>query len=186
MVNTSLRHLAGWSAILSALATILGAVTLVMFFSLGEPFGTINDISSVVIGVTGAIILYALHQVHRGAAPVLSLTAFAIGALAALAAAAFQTVLVVARVNVGVITTYLFGVFGAALMLYGYLILVHKTLPRGPGWSGIAAGIGYVVVDMGFILSGPNHPLTYIGGIISVLAYPTWAIWLVRIFLKPA
>lgn len=184
MNKSFLFRLAGWSAYLSAAATIIGAVTLVIFFSVGDPFGIMNDISSVIIGLTGIIILFALYQLHRIVAPVMSLVAFVIGALAMLTAAVLQTLLVAIRMDFGVITTYMFGVFGASLMIYGYLVLVNATLPRALGWWGIVAGLGYVLVVTGFIVSGPNHPLTYIGGLTSVIAYPTWAIWLGRVLLK--
>jgi hypothetical protein len=184
MNRNSLFLLAGWSAYVSAAATIIGAITLVIFFSVGDPFGKINDVSSVVIGLTAIVILFALHQLHRSAAPTISLIVFIVGALAMLTAAVLQTLLVAIRMDFGEITTYMFGVFGASLMIYGYLVLVNATLPRALGWWGMAAGLGYVLVVTGFIVSGPNHPLTYIGGLVSVIAYPTWAIWLGRVLLK--
>lgn len=183
-MNNNLFRFAGWSAYLSAGATIFGAVTLVIFFSVGDPFGIMNDISSVIIGLTGIIILFALYQLHRSVAPVMSLVALVIGALAMLTASILQTLLVAIRMGFGEITTYAFGVFGASLVVYGYLVVANKTLPRGLGWWGIVAGLGYVLVTTGFIVGGPNHPLTYIGGLASVVAYPTWAIWLGRILLK--
>ena len=184
MDKSSLFRLAGWSAYLSAAATIISAITLVIFFSVGDPFGIMNDISSVIIGLTGIILLFAMYQLHRSVAPVMSLVAFVFGALAMLTAAVLQMLLVAIRMDFGEITTYAFGVFGASLVVYGYLVIVNKTLPRGLGWWGIVAGIGYVLVIMGFILGGENHPLTYIGGLASVIAYPTWAIWLGRVLLK--
>ena len=40
---------AGWSALVAAIATVIGAVTLVLFFARGEPWGRLNDVSSVVL-----------------------------------------------------------------------------------------------------------------------------------------
>jgi hypothetical protein len=40
---------AGWSALLAAVATVVGASTLVLFFTRGEPWGRLNDASSVVL-----------------------------------------------------------------------------------------------------------------------------------------
>jgi carbonic anhydrase/acetyltransferase-like protein (isoleucine patch superfamily) len=164
MNEKSIFHLAGWSAYLSAAATIIGAVTLVIFFSVGDPFGIMNDISSVIIGLTGIILLFSMYHLHRSVAPVMSLVAFVIGALAMLTAAVLQTLLVAIRMDFGEITTYAFGVFGASLVVYGYLVIANKTLPRGLGWWGIVAGTGYILVTTGFILGGPNSILTYLGG----------------------
>ena len=40
---------AGWSAMLAAVATVVGAITLVLFFTRGETWGRLNDASSVVL-----------------------------------------------------------------------------------------------------------------------------------------
>jgi hypothetical protein len=186
-MNKNLFRLAGWSAILSAIATLVGAVTLVIFFSVGEPFGTINDVSSVVIGLTAILILFALYQIHRPSAPTVSLVAFLIGALAMLIAALLQALLVINVLNFGAFgetVTVMFGIFGASLVTFGWLVYSSGTMPRRLAWAGIAAGIGYVLVNVGFILGGENHPLAYLGGALAVIAYPTWAIWLGRVLLK--
>ncbi|MBE7436587.1 MAG: hypothetical protein HS100_21910 [Anaerolineales bacterium] len=184
MSNRNLFLLVGWSAIVSAIATIIGAVTLVIFFSVGDPYGKINDVCSVVIGLTAILILFALYQIHRASAPTASLIAFLIGAAAMLIGAALQALLVITGTNFGNIVTFVFGVYGASLVTFNWLANSSRSLPRGLSWTGIAAGLGYVLVTAGFILGGPNHLLTYIGGALSVIAYPTWAIWLGRMWLS--
>jgi hypothetical protein len=185
-MNTNLFRIAGWSAILSAIATLIGAVTLVIFFSIGDPYGKINDVTSVVIGLTAILILFALHQTHRASAPTVSLIAFLLGAAAMLIGAVLQALLVITGTVFGDIVTFVFGVYGASLVTFGWLAYSSGTLPRGLACMGIAAGIGYVLVTAGFILGGPNHLLTYIGGALSVVAYPIWAIWIGRIWLRNA
>lgn len=185
-MNTNSFRLAGWSAILSAAATIIGAVTLVIFFSVGDPYGKINDVSSVIIGLTAIVILFTLYQIHRASAPTVSLLAFLIGAVAMLIAAALQALLVLSGTNFGTIVTVMFGVFGASLVTFNWLANSNATLPRALAWTGIAAGLGYVLVTAGFLLGGQNHILTYIGGGFSVIAYPIWGFWLGRIWLRNA
>lgn len=178
-------RLAGWSAYLTATATIIGFVTLITFFMVGEPYGTINDISSVVIALAALPVLFALYQSHRSAAPTGSLTALMLGVISALSAAVLQIILIITGKTYGNAVTLSYGVFGLSLVIFSYLALTDKLLPRGLAWFGILAGIGYIVVNAGFILGGENHPLTYVGGLASIIGYPTWAIWLGRIFLKP-
>ena len=185
-MNTNLYRLAGWSAILSAIATIVGAVTLVIFFSVGDPYGKINDASSVIIGLTAIVILFTLYQIHRASAPTVSLIAFAIGAVAMLIAAGLQALLVLSGTNFGTIVTVMFGVFGSSLLTLNWLANSNRTLPRALAWTGIAAGLGYVLVTAGFLLGGPYNMLTYIGGAFSVIAYPVWGFWLGRIWLRNA
>lgn len=184
MEKKSLFRLAGWSAYLSAAATILGAATLILFFSVGDPFGKINDVCSVVIGLTAILILFTLYQLHRASAPTASLIAFLIGAAAMLIGAGLQALLVVTGTNFGDIVTFVFGVFGASLVTFNWLANSSGSLPRGLSWTGIVAGLGYVLVTAGFILGGPNHLLTYIGGALSVIAYPIWGFWLGRVWLN--
>lgn len=184
MSNNNLYRFAGWSAYVSAGATIFGFITLITFFMAGEPFGTMNDVSSVFISLSALPVLLALHQLHRSAAPTGSFIALIIGVLGALSAAVFQIIFIVTRKTYGDSVTLFYGVFGLSLAMYSYLALTDKVLPRGLAWFGIVAGIGYILVNTGFILGGENHPLTYIGGLASIIGYPTWAIWLGRQLLS--
>ena len=185
MYKSSLFRLAGLSAYLTAAATIVGFVALITFFIVGEPYGTINDISSIVIALSALPVLISLFSLHRPAGPAASLMAVIIGVIASLVIVIVQTILVTTRKSYGDTVSFSFSVFGISLLIFGYLALTDKTLPRGLAWLGIVAGIGYILVTSGFILGGENHPLTYVGGLASILTYPVWAIWLGRIFIKP-
>lgn len=171
---------------MSAIATIIGAVTLVIFFSVGDPFGKINDVSSVVIAVTGIPVLLTLHKLHSDVSKGLSLIALVVGVVALLIAGVVQVVFVLGLIQLEQTSAapYAFSVFGIAIAIFGYLGWVGKSFPRGLTVWGMAAGIGYALVGIGFILGGPNHLLTYIGGAASVIGYPTWAIWLGRQLLS--
>jgi hypothetical protein len=184
MNKGSLFRLAGWSAYVSAGATIFGFATLITFFMVGDPFGIMNDVSSVVIVLSALPILFSLHQIHRSAAATGSLAALAMGVFASLSAAVYQTIFIVTRKTFGDSVTLSYGIFGLSLVMYGYFALTDNMLPRGLAWLGIVAGIGYVLVITGFILGGENHPLTYVGGLASMVGYPTWAIWLGRQLLS--
>jgi hypothetical protein len=186
MSDTTLFRFAGWSAHISAIATVVGAITLVIFFSLGDPFGKINDVSSIIIAVTGIPILLALHKLHSAVSNGGSLAALVIGVVALLFAGAAQTLLVLGFIQFeqSPDATFGFGAFGVAIAMHGYLAWVKNVFPRGLAVWGMAAGIGYVLVALGFILGGPNHPLTYAGGAAAVIAYPVWSLWLGRVFLS--
>ncbi len=189
MTHAELLQYAGWSAFTSAIATIVGLVTLTLFFTLGEPWGTINDISSVVLALSTLPVLIVLNQLHYHDAPAVSLVIFLAGGLAMLIAVVFQTLLIVrviAFAQTAVVVPVAFGLFGASLMVYGCLALAHETLSRGLAVPGIIAGAGYVMVIIGFILGGQEHPLTAIGGLTAVICYPIWAIWFGRILLAGA
>jgi hypothetical protein len=178
----------GWSAYLSAAATILGIATLFAFFALGEPFGTLNDIFSIVIAFTMIVILLKLHRLHRLSASVVSRIILIIGTIAMLVAIVFQTLLILRIIEfaqTAFIVPLTFGVFGAALVVYSSLSLTGPSLPRGLSALGIIAGAGYGLVITGFILNSEGeHPLSLIGGLITVIGYPIWAIWFGRLLLS--
>jgi hypothetical protein len=186
MADAPLLRFAGWSAYIAAIATVVGAVTLVIFFSMGEPFGTINDISSIIIAVTGIPILLALHRLHSAVSYPWSLAALVIGVAALLFAGAAQTSLVlgITRFEQSPDSSFGFGVFGVAIAVHGCLAWVRNVFPRALAVWGIVAGVGYALVSLGFILGGPDGPLTYAGGAAAVVAYPVWSIWLGRLFLR--
>ena len=187
MPTTNPYGLAVWSAYLSAVATIAGAVTLILFFSVGAPFGVINDAISVVGSLVIIPILFALHQLHHSHAPAASLGVLVVGIIVMLVAATLQTLLVFDVITYGqtaVIVPSAYGVVGLSLITYNYLAYVNGSFPRKLAVCGIVAGGGYVTACLGFVLGGANHPLTYVGGLVSIIAYPTWAIWFGRVLLK--
>ena len=187
MKNAKLSRYAGWSAIVSAVASIVGLVTLIMFFSLGQPWGTINDISSVVQALSILPVLLALHRLHSLDAPVVSLAAFGIGVLGMLIAAVWQTLLIIGVITfaqTAVISPIAFGVLGISLILYGYRIYRNGMLPRKLALLSLITGAGFVTLIVGVILGGQEHPLSAIGGLIAAIGYPIWAVWFGRILLS--
>jgi len=171
----------------SAIATIIGAVTLVIFFSVGDPFGKINDISSIVIALATIPMLLALHKLNHNVSYALSFGALTIGIAAMLIAGVVQTLFVFGVFQYEQ-TVYIsplgFGALGMAIAVYGYLARVGKIFPSALTVLGILAGIGYALVAFGFLHGGENHFLSYVGGSIAVIAYPSWAFWLGRQLLS--
>jgi hypothetical protein len=187
MSGATLFRFAGWSAILSAIGTILGFVAIIGFIMVGGLFGVTSDVSSIIISLTMFPILWALYQLHRSHAPAVSLGALVMGLIAMLIATILQVLLVIrvlsnSQTEIAVLSSY--GVTGMALITFNYFAYVHDTLSRKLAIWGIVAGAGYFWTAVGYILGRQNHLLTYVGGLLSVIAYPVWAIWLGRVFLK--
>ncbi len=181
------RAFVGWSAYVSAAANILGFVTLIAFFAVGEPFGVINDLTTVILGLSMVPLAFVLHKLHRRAAPRLSFGAFVIGVLAMVSAAALSALLVLRLVSFEltlVAVPVAFGVIGVWLVLNSYLGRNSGTLPSGLIWIGIIAGSALVLVLVGVLLGGPQHPLAAVGGLTAVICYPVWAIWFGRLLIS--
>lgn len=123
MESNSQFRLAGWCGYISAGATIFGFVTFVIFFVVGDPFGIINDIASVIIALSSIPILLALYEHFRGDNFAWSMTALVIGVVSLLVAAVTQTMLVlkIIKYEQTVPATIGFGMFGISLMIFGFL-----------------------------------------------------------------
>lgn len=187
MLNFELALYAGWSAIVSAIATVVGFVTLIIFFSVGQPWGTLNDVTSVILAFSLLLVLLALYFLHRQNAPALTLGVLVIGVLALLVAAVFQLLLIFGVIEfqqTAVVVSAAFGLFGAALIVFNAIARAQGTLPGTLALLGIVAGVSYVLVIVGFILGGQEHPLTAVGGLTAVITYPIFAIWFGRILLS--
>lgn len=154
---------------------------------MGDPFGKINDISSIVIALSSIPMLLALHKLHHNVSHALSFGALTVGVAAMLIAGVVQTLFVFGVFEYEQ-TVYIsplgFGALGVAIAVYGYLAHIGKTFPSALPVLGMLAGIGYALVAFGFLLGGENHLLSYVGGSIAVIAYPSWAIWLGRQLLS--
>jgi hypothetical protein len=180
------RAFVGWSAYVSAAANILGFVTLIAFFAVGEPFGVINDLTTIILALSMVLLAFVLHELHQRTAPRLSFGAFVIGVLAMLSAAVLQTLFVLGSINFGltaVAVPVAVGVIGVWLEINSYIGPSSGTLPRGLIWVGIVAGGGYVLAIVGFLLGG-QHPLAAVGGLTAVICYPIWAVWFGRLLLS--
>ena len=184
MNNSKFLNLAAWCAQFSAIAAILGLVTLIVFFAWGQPWGTINDLASAALALSAMPVVLSLHLLLRRDPTVLSVTALVGSEAALLTAVAFQLLLVLGLLSfeqTAVVVPAAFGVFGAGLVVHSWLGRADRRWPRKVSLMGIAAGAGYVLVIVGFLLGGQQHPVTAVGGLLAVVCYPIWAIWFARV-----
>ena len=177
-----LRHVA-WIAYASAAVTVITFVTGILFFSIGQPFGTIQDAASALQVLLMLPIAIVLLNRFRSDAPVLSGLATIVGVVGMLVAAVRQALLVLRAVRFeSTIGTVLAagGAIGAWLAVMKGLALVSGAFPGGLAWSGIVAGCGYILLMIGFWLGGQEHLLFWGGSLAAVAGYATWAICLGR------
>lgn len=186
MMNLRLIRFTAWSTLLSALMTILGFISLILFFAKGEPWGKINDITSAILALSMIPVLLLLYRLHRYIASTISIIALVIGTIALLIAAFLQVLLVlkvIAFTQTAIVVPAGFSVFGLSLILFGWIALASKSLPPILTYLGILVGLGYLFVILGILINGQSHPISTIGGVVTVICYPLWAIWLGRLLL---
>jgi hypothetical protein len=184
VTTTQLFRYAGWSAYTSATATIITFGSVILFFSLGQPFGTINDIASALQVICMMPLALALHRLFRPHGQRLSFLAAALGIGGMVVGGAVQSLLVVGAIPYQQTVPFFpaGGAIGVWLTLISYLTLTSQLLPRGLAWPGFLAGVGYILTVAGFLLGGYQNPVFYVGGLLTVISYPILAIGLGHVF----
>jgi hypothetical protein len=180
-----LDSLFGWTLYLSAVATVATAVTGVLFFTLGERFGKLNDAVSVLQMLLMLPVSIGLFPLTRHSSAGLALLAAVVGAIGMLVAAVLQALLVLNVVKYEQTIAAVLaagGAIGFWLLLANILALSAGALPGGLAISGIVVGAGYIFVALGFRIGGQEHPLSYAGALLVIVGYSIWSIWLGWLF----
>jgi hypothetical protein len=185
MDNLALQ-IVGWSAYLSAAATILTFITGILFFSIGQPFGKINDISSVLQVLFMIPLAILLTRVFPSDVFVWVLVAGITGIAGMLVSAIGQSLLVFERIDFQKSMKFFpaGGAIGIWLVIVCVLGLVSGQFPALLAWTGIAAGVGYLATVIGFLIGGQQNKLFYLGALLLGIGYPAWAIWLGRLLFS--
>ena len=189
MTVTPLDLVFGWAALLSAVATLGTFGTSILFFAVNPSFGKINDAVSVVQAVLMLPVAVAMALLTHPVNGMLALLALVVGSLAMVVTAVLQVLLVFGRVRfeqtIGAVLAA-----GAAMGLWfilsNALAGAGGPLPWGLVAWGIAAGIGYLLAAVGFHRGGQHHPLFYAGGLLVIVGYTIWAVWLGCLLLTGA
>jgi len=197
METSKLTLIAGWSAIASAVFSIMGFVFIGIFFTVGQPFGTLNDLfGGLLLSLSMVPIVFALHRLLSPRQSALGILALGIG-LAAMSVFAIAAASVMLK-TLGVLSfaeprpgtgplglgLYAPGLVGVWLILISTASLTSRSLPPVLASIGLATGVGYVLVIIGFSMAGPQSPLVIVAGLLTAIGYPVWAIWLGRLLLR--
>ena len=180
----NLVDLVGWSALLAAVATVVGALFLVLFFARGQPWGTLNDIASVVLMLATIPVALALGRLGEGTFGALAWLVTAIGIIGMSGAALGQTLLV-ARVypyeqllpwTLG--SGAVVGVWYVLIGLLGLEFVASRNYPPLVIALAIASGIGFIAIGYGFWRGSERHPLSVIGGLVLLVSSTAFLGWI--------
>jgi hypothetical protein len=186
--------LIGWLAIGAGIVGLFGFVSIALFFSFGQPFGSINDACIGMAAVLSVVLAYMLHPRLHGQSPLLSRIALVMATLGSILVLV-GSVLAIS----GAKGWFLSGLYMAAgnaliglwLVAVCYFAMKGRYLPQAICILGIVVGIimALGVVTFPGIIRGsdPNeYNITVINAIwwVSSLAYlsfyPVWCILLGR------
>ncbi len=179
---------AGLAAYVAAAAAVIGLLTIGLFFWIGQPWGTLNDVAVLVMTLAVGPLMLAFWELG-GLTP----TPLAFMAQTAGWAAVLGWCVVHALFILGLLT-FDYGapardglaVESVAQIVIG-LWIAGANLLAGPWlgwqrWLGVVTGTGWALVGVGLLMGGMNHPLSYAGGIGYLLVFPAWAFLMGRLF----
>jgi len=164
--------LAGWSALLALGATIIGAVTLGLFFARGGAWGKLNDAASVVLLLAMIPVALVVARIEADAAGIASVAVAALGIGAMVVVGVLQALLVADRVTYEQTKAAVLG--GGALVGAWYVLVglfgAGTALDGAMRWLAIGAGLGYIAIGYGFMAGNERHPLSVGGGLLLLVA----------------
>ena len=168
-------------------AALVGLVTIGLFFWIGQPWGTINDLSLLVMTLALAPLMLAFYELGGLTPTPLAQAAQAFGWIAVLTWSAVQLLLIAGAVTfdykagaTGAFAIESYAEIGIGLWIAGANLLAGPWL-NWVRWLGIVTGMGFVVLGIGLLMGGQDHPLTYLGGVGYEIVLPIWAFLMARL-----
>jgi hypothetical protein len=178
---------AGQAGYIAAAAGLVALVTISLFLTVGQPFGTINDLSLLVMTLAIGPLMVGFYELGGRAPLAAARFSLAVGIAAVLAWSVIQAAMIAGLVTFDYdhAATGGFAAEAIALVLIGaWLVgangLAGDWLGTLPRWLGVVGGLGFIVFAAGLLLGGINHQLTYLGGIGYQVLFPVWAYLLGR------
>ena len=188
-------RLAGWLGIAIGAVTVFGIVCLIVFYTVGGPFGTINDIANGAEGVLSAALAWALRSMLPPSSPAVRWLAIAAASVGAVIAV-IGTWLVESTgfFYAGLATSLGFGLIGLWVVAINRALLARSGWPRRLPQLGLAAGVIMVLgLFAGLGLPAGAHTMSSAAwyewiGLLAWLGYatlyPIWSIWLGRSLIR--
>lgn len=182
--------MAGW---VIGVAGALALVALALFFTIGQPWGTINDLLLIVTIAALPVLMLAFWELGGLTPTPLALAAQALGWLAAATWSATHLLFVLSVVEIEYETSAATGAYAveSVALIYIGLWIGGAALLAGPWlnavrWLGVITGVGIAVYGLGTIVSGTSGVLTYTGAVAYLLLFPIWGFVMAAFFRRRA
>ena len=187
----------GWVAIAIGGVTLIGLVSLILYFTFGSFFGTFSDVCIASEAILSALLAWMFYPAHRAYSPRSSqflLVAALVGALVASIGSAFVIFDITGWFLAGLMNFFGYALVGLWLLGLNYYFAQRRsTWPRRLVQLGLVSG---AIMAIG-LLTGPGivsrvddpalAPWFVSGAQVAslgwLLLYPIWSIWLGRLLL---
>jgi len=167
-------------------AGIIALVAIGLWFWIGQPFGTINDLALIVMTAAIPFLMLAFWELGGLTPTPLALVAQASGWLATAVWCVTHLLFVagVVSIDYSMPATGAYLVEAVALIVIG-LWIAGANLLAGPWlasvrWFGVVTGAGLVLFAIGTIVNGSEGTLVYIGGVAYLVLLPIWGLLMGR------
>lgn len=178
---TGLAALAGPSALVAAVATVLGAVFLGLFFAKGGLWGPLNDAASIVMMLaTVPVVAFFATWTEPYLAGGVAFFVAGVGLVGMLGTVVSQGLLLTRVRAYEQLLPWTLG-FGAITGFWYVLIGVTGAMAGMPGLLAalaVASGVGYALLGYGFWRGNERHPLSIFGAVMLLVASTIFLTWL--------
>jgi hypothetical protein len=175
MLDTpTLYRLAGWSSAIAIVTLIISGIALAIFFSIGEPWGSINDFFIVLTALALIPPMLAIDRIAGDSAAWLRpVTILAIAGAVLIAVGQSLLIVRVIDLNASYVTGGV-GVLPVLAWLVALVVLAFGTHGVAPaiGWTALAA-LGAIVV-FSLIAVVTLGPVLWVASIVLLLAISAW------------
>jgi len=181
------------SATVAGVAGLNALLLIGLFFAVGQPFGTLNDLALLVMTLALGPVMLGFYELG-GRTPLiparLALTS-SLGAIAIWSIAQAAMIAGLVTFDYSNAATGAFAIEAVAVILIGgWLVgaplLAGPWLPTALRWFGAFCGVGFIIFGIGELLGGAFHPLTIVGGLGYQIAFPIWALLIGRLLTRRA
>lgn len=180
----------GRTAITTGSVHILAAILLIMFFMVGQPFGTLNDIFNGLAGISSGILAWMLYTEYRATSPSLFRVGIVlawVGVISVVIGSILVTLEITGWVLAGLYSSAGTALIGLWVLVFNYSMMKNNLLTRNLNLWGLVAGVLMVtgLVVLPGIFSGFDSETTvpwylYVAGL-SALGGIIYIIWCIRL-----
>ena len=178
---------ASTAGLVIGIAGALALAALGLFFWVGQPWGTINDLLLIITIAALPVLMLAFWELGGLTPTPLAIVAQVLGWLAAATWCVTHLLFVLGLVEINYDTTAATGAFAveSVALVYIGLWIAGAALLAGPWlsavrWLGVIVGVGIALYGLRILVSGTSGMLTYVGAVGYLILLPVWGFVMAR------